>query len=94
MASTHIIELGVQNPDGVEIKFKYRFILSEEAFNEIKDIAVEQGKALDEIELDDLPRYIQKLIKGTLEKDWGFVDGESYNAIVNGFSINETMITE
>ena len=88
MASIHIYGHGFQTRgDGGEIEST--LILSEEEFNEIKDIAVEQGIDLDELELDDLPRYILEQMEKTLDNDWGFVDGESYNTMVNGFSINE-----
>ena len=88
MASISIYGSGFQSRgDGGDIEST--LTLSEDEYNEIKDIAVELGKDLDELELDDLPCGIVEQMEKQLDDDWGFVDGESWNTMVNGFSINE-----
>lgn len=88
MASINIYGHGFQTRgDGGEIEST--LILSGEEYSEIKNIAAEHGKDIDELVLDDLPRDIIDRMEEKLEDDWSFVDGESYNTMVNGFSISE-----
>ena len=88
MATINIYGSGYQSPgDGGDIESTMD--LSDEEFEEIKSIAEELDKELDELEYDDLPSEIRDRMEQTLQDEWGYVDGESWNTMVNYFSISE-----
>ena len=88
MATINIYGSGYQSPgDGGDIESTMD--LTDEEFEEIKSIAAELDKDLDELDYDDLPSEIRDRMEQTLDDEWGYVDGESWNTMVNGFSISE-----
>jgi hypothetical protein len=88
MATINIYGSGYQSPgDGGDIESIME--ISIEEFEEIKSIAEELGKELDELDYDDLPDDIRDRMEKTLDDEWGYVDGESWHTMVNGFSISE-----
>ncbi len=88
MATINIYGSGYQSPgDGGDIESIME--ISIEEFEEIKSIAEDLGKELDELDYDDLPDDIRDRMEKTLDDEWGYVDGESWHTMVNGFSISE-----
>ena len=88
MATIHIYGSGYQSPgDGGDIEST--MYISDEELEEIKSIATMFDKELDDLEYDDLPSCISDRMEKTLDDEWGFVDGEYWNTMVNGFSIEE-----
>ena len=88
MATINIYGSGYQSPgDGGDIESIME--ISIEEFEEIKSIAEERGKELDELDYDDLPDDIRDRMEKTLDDEWGYVDGESWHTMVNGFFISE-----
>ncbi len=88
MATINIYGSGYQSPgDGGDIESIME--ISIEEFEEIKSIAEDLGKDLDELDYGDLPDDIRDRMEKTLDDEWGYVDGESWHTMVNGFSISE-----
>jgi hypothetical protein len=88
MATINIYGSGYQSPgDGGDIESIME--ISIEEFEEIKSIAEELGKELDDLDYDELPDDIRDRMEKTLDDEWGYVDGESWHTMVNGFSISE-----
>ena len=88
MATINIYGSGYQSPgDGGDIESIME--ISTEEFEEIKSIAEELGKELDDLDYDDLPDDIRDRMEKTLDDEWGYVNGESWHTMVNGFSISE-----
>ena len=87
MATINIYGSGYQSPgDGGDIESIME--ISDEELEEIKSIAADLDKNLDELDYDDLPSEIRDRMEQTLDSEWGYVDGESWNTMVNGFSIS------
>ena len=88
MATIYIYGSGYQSRgDGGDIESSMD--ISDEEFEEIKSIASELEKDLDDLQFDDLPSYIRDRMEKTLDEEWGYVEGEYWNTMVNGFSISE-----
>ena len=88
MATINIYGSGYQSPgDGGDIESIMEISIDE--FEEIKSIAEELGKELDDLDYDELPDDIRDRMEKTLDDEWGYVDGESWHTMVNGFSISE-----
>ncbi len=87
MATIYIFGSGYQSPgDGGDIESIME--ISDEEFEEIKVIAADLEKDLNELDYDDLPLEIRDRMEQTLDDEWGFVDGEYWHTMVNGFSIS------
>ena len=88
MATINIYGSGYQSPgDGGDIESIME--ISIEEFEEIKSTAEDLGKELDDLDYDELPDDIRDRMEKTLDDEWGYVDGESWHTMVNGFSISE-----
>ena len=88
MAYIVIYGQGYQSPgDGGDIESTMD--LSDEDYEEIKSIAKENEKDIDELDFDDLPSHIREQMEEKLDEEWGFVDGESWHTFVSGFSVVE-----
>ncbi len=88
MATINIYGSGYQSPgDGGDIESIMEISIDE--FEEIKSTAEDLGKELDDLDYDELPDDIRDRMEKTLDDEWGYVDGESWHTMVNGFSISE-----
>lgn len=88
MATIIIYGSGYQSPgDGGDIESTIE--ISDEELEEIKSIAAYLDKELDDLVFDDLPSYIRDRMEKTLDDEWGYVDGETWHTMVNGFSFSE-----
>ena len=88
MATINIYGSGYQSPgDGGDIESIMEISIDE--FEEIKSTAEDLGKELADLDYDELPDDIRDRMEKTLDDEWGYVDGESWHTMVNGFSISE-----
>ena len=93
MATINIYGSGYQSPgDGGDIESIMEISIDE--FEEIKSTAedlvtLQLSKARMEASQVLLPDDIRDRMEKTLDDEWGYVDGESWHTMVNGFSISE-----